>query len=96
VEFLRDRKRLRALARKEVVLSAGALNTPQLLMLSGIGPADHLRSLGIPVLADLPVGEGLQDHLSFFGGVTFLVNDTVTVIESRSVRNMSAVVSFRG
>lgn len=50
-------------ARREVVLCGGAINSPQLLMLSGIGPADHLRSLGIPVLADLPgVGQNLQDH----------------------------------
>ena len=46
----------------EVVLAAGAVHSPQLLMLSGIGPGAHLRQLGIEVLADLPVGEGLQDH----------------------------------
>jgi choline dehydrogenase len=45
------------------VLSGGAINSPQLLMLSGIGPADHLRSVGVDVVHDLPgVGEGLQDH----------------------------------
>ncbi|KAI0687739.1 GMC oxidoreductase [Cytidiella melzeri] len=50
-------------ARKEVVLSAGAVHTPHILMLSGVGPADHLQSVGIPVLADLPgVGSGLKDH----------------------------------
>jgi choline dehydrogenase len=49
-------------ARRGVVLAAGALRTPQLLMLSGIGPAGHLSEHGIPVLADLPVGSNLQDH----------------------------------
>lgn len=46
----------------EVVLAAGAVHSPQLLMLSGIGPAAHLREHGIDVAADLPVGENLQDH----------------------------------
>ncbi|TIC85879.1 choline dehydrogenase [Nocardioides sp. GY 10113] len=50
-------------AGKEVILSAGFINSPQLLMVSGVGPADHLASLGIDVLADLPVGENLHDHL---------------------------------
>ncbi|KAI9553252.1 hypothetical protein GHT06_021148 [Daphnia sinensis] len=47
---------------KEIVVSAGAINSPQLLMLSGIGPAAHLNSFGIPVIVDLPVGDNLQDH----------------------------------
>jgi choline dehydrogenase len=51
-------------ARREVILSGGAINSPQLLMLSGIGPAAELRRLGIEVRADLPgVGANLQDHL---------------------------------
>jgi choline dehydrogenase len=52
-----------ARATREVVLSGGAINTPQLLMLSGIGPAQHLREVGVDVVHDLPgVGSGLQDH----------------------------------
>ena len=51
-------------ASREVLLSGGAINSPQLLMLSGIGPAQQLRDLGIDVVADAPqVGENLQDHL---------------------------------
>ncbi|KUR81069.1 GMC family oxidoreductase [Novosphingobium sp. Fuku2-ISO-50] len=54
-----------ARALHEVILSAGAINTPQLLMVSGVGPADHLADHAITVVADLPgVGQGLQDHLA--------------------------------
>lgn len=52
-----------ARAKKEVVISAGSVNTPQLLMLSGIGPRNHLERFGIPTVADLPVGQNLQDHV---------------------------------
>ena len=53
-----------ALARREVILAGGAVNTPQLLMLSGIGPAAHLAEHGIPIVVDSPdVGSNLQDHL---------------------------------
>ncbi|GAA4549893.1 GMC family oxidoreductase [Pseudonocardia xishanensis] len=55
---------------REVILCPGALETPRLLMLAGIGPADHLRDLGIGVRADLPVGERLADH-PLVTGMTF-------------------------
>ncbi len=54
----------RAQASREVILAGGAFNTPHLLMLSGIGPAAHLRDMGIEPVADLPVGKNLQDHLA--------------------------------
>jgi choline dehydrogenase len=50
-------------AEREVVLAAGAYGSPHLLLLSGVGPADELASFGISVVADLPVGRGLQDHM---------------------------------
>jgi len=50
-------------ARREVILAAGAVNSPQLLQLSGLGPANLLRANGVQVRADLPVGRHLQDHL---------------------------------
>jgi 4-pyridoxate dehydrogenase len=64
VEFVKDTLLERVTAEREVILAAGTFSTPQLLMLSGIGPAAHLGEIGIPVLADLPVGKNLQDHLA--------------------------------
>jgi len=61
---------VRAEAASEVIISAGTFNTPQLLMLSGVGPAAHLREHGINVIADLPVGKNLQDHLGSYMGYT--------------------------
>ncbi|MCC6198418.1 MAG: GMC family oxidoreductase N-terminal domain-containing protein, partial [Burkholderiales bacterium] len=64
VEFRQGGQTRRANARREVILAAGALQSPQLLQLSGIGPGALLQRFGIPVLHDLPgVGENLQDHL---------------------------------
>jgi choline dehydrogenase len=66
VEYLQHGERHKARARREIVLSAGAVNSPQLLQLSGIGPAGLLRSLGIKVVCDAPaVGRNLQDHLCY-------------------------------
>jgi choline dehydrogenase len=63
VVYRRSGKSHTVRARREIVLSTGAFGSPQLLMLSGIGPADHLRSLGIDVVLDAPgVGSNLQDH----------------------------------
>ena len=54
-------------ALKEVIVAASAINSPKLLMLSGIGPAQHLKEMGIPVVADRPgVGQNLQDHLELY------------------------------
>lgn len=64
-------------AKKEIIVSAGSVNSPQLLMLSGVGPSAHLNSLGIPVIADLPVGNNLQDHIAL-GGMVFTVNKVIT------------------
>jgi choline dehydrogenase len=63
VEHLRGGQLSRARANREVILSAGAYNSPQLLMLSGIGPADHLAAVGVKPIHDLPgVGENLSEH----------------------------------
>jgi choline dehydrogenase len=64
VRYLQAGAMNEARANREVILAGGAINSPQLLLLSGIGPADKLRKLGIEVIADVPaVGANLQDHL---------------------------------
>lgn len=82
VELLRNGKWQKVYARREVIMSAGALNTPQIMMLSGIGPAKHLAEHHIPVVADLPVGDNLQDHVGL-GGLTFVINKPLTVTKRR-------------
>jgi choline dehydrogenase len=67
IEFSQHGRIHRYRAEREVILSGGAINSPQLLMLSGIGPADHLKEIGVPVVHDLPgVGQNLQEHLEMY------------------------------
>ncbi len=66
VEYVKDGRLLRVGAAREVIVSGGAFSTPQILMLSGIGPAAHLREVGIEPIIDLPVGHNLADHLAVF------------------------------
>ena len=71
VEYVRDGAVETVLATKEVILSAGVVGSPRVLLASGIGPADELRALGIPVVLDLPgVGRNLQDHV-LTGGINY-------------------------
>ncbi|MDQ7746655.1 choline dehydrogenase [Hydrogenophaga pseudoflava] len=77
-------------ARREVLLSAGAIQSPQLLQLSGVGPADLLRSLGIPVVADRRgVGENLQDHLETY--VQYACKEPITLYAATKPLAMGAI-----
>jgi choline dehydrogenase len=65
VEYMHDGKLRKAYTKSEVIICAGTIESPKILMLSGIGPADHLRSFKIKVIEDLPgVGQNLQDHVA--------------------------------
>jgi choline dehydrogenase len=78
----------------EVLLCGGAVNSPQVLMLSGIGPADHLQEHGIPVLADLPgVGKNLQDHLIIAVGYTS--KQAVSLIKAESFASLMRYLLFK-
>ncbi|KAG8222607.1 hypothetical protein J437_LFUL002600 [Ladona fulva] len=79
VEFHKEGWDFKVAATREVILSAGAIQSPQLLMLSGIGPGKHLKDLGIPVLADLPVGKNMQDHAAL-GGISYLIDEPLAFL----------------
>jgi choline dehydrogenase len=88
VEYERDGKRTVARAEREVVLSAGAYGSPQLLMLSGVGPAAHLREVGIEPLVDSPnVGSHLQEHP--FGFCNWRSKDPLTLDDATNPRYLA-------
>lgn len=84
VRFQRNFKSHLVKAKNEVLVSAGAINSPKLLLLSGVGPKDDLEKLKIPVIADLPVGQNLQDHISP-GGIHFTMQPGSGILDSRQL-----------
>lgn len=93
VQFQRSGRIYEIKATKEVILSAGPIESPHLLMLSGIGPRQHLQSFGIPVIQDLRVGESLYDHICF-PGLAFTLNTTkLTIVEKREA-TVQNIVKF--
>lgn len=94
VAYVRDGKPEEARASREVILCGGAVNSPQLLMLSGIGLAEQLRAHGIRVVADLPgVGENLQDHL--FLPVAYVCKQPITLDKAETLANALKYALFR-
>ena len=88
VAYLHGQEERVAYADAEVVLAGGAVNSPQLLMLSGIGPADHLTGLGIDVVAHLPgVGENLHDHPA--APLVWHTRDTTDLAEHNNLVNFA-------
>jgi len=84
----------RAMAAREVILSGGAINSPQLLQISGIGPAEHLKSIGVEVLVDAPgVGHNLTDH--YASRLSHRVNKLISINQlSRGPRRAWEVMRF--
>ncbi|XP_022815022.1 glucose dehydrogenase [FAD, quinone]-like [Spodoptera litura] len=93
VEYVKDGVKRIVRCRREIILSAGPIASPQLLMLSGIGPAEHLKSLGIPVLVNLQVGRVLYDHIAF-PGVIFKLNTTNASLLEPKVATFSNLIQW--
>ncbi len=92
VEYRHGGRLQRATATREVIVCAGAIQSPQLLMLSGIGPAEELRELALPVVHDLSgVGRGLQDHVAI--AVKYTVTQPITLLRYRSPWRLALALS---
>ncbi|CAC5373489.1 unnamed protein product [Mytilus coruscus] len=96
IEMITNGQHMTLLARKEVILSASAVNSPQLLMLSGIGPREHLEEHKIEIQADLPAGEKMEDHLIFFMKYNTKEDLNVSVKSTQSWWNMLQYYLTRG
>jgi len=94
VEYILNGRAENVEASKEVILSGGAINSPQLLMLSGIGDAERLKQAGISTVLDLPgVGENLQDHL--FVAVAYSCTQPVSLANAETLRNLANYLLFK-
>jgi choline dehydrogenase len=101
VEYERRGQIKKAFAKREVVISTGAYNSPQILQLSGVGPADHLSELGVKIVADREgVGKNLQDHfnapLMFELNENFTVNDVLNRWSSKVSHGLRYLFQRRG
>ncbi|ODM98588.1 Glucose dehydrogenase [FAD, quinone] [Orchesella cincta] len=92
ISYLRHGVKGYASASKEIIVSGGTINSPQILMLSGIGPKEHLQQVGVQPLVDLPVGSTLQDHVSTAIG-PFIMNKSESLILHRDV-DFNALVNY--
>jgi choline dehydrogenase len=94
ISYVKDGARQEARAESEVILSGGSINSPQLLLLSGVGPADELRRAGVAPVHDLPgVGKNLQDHLMV--SVGSLCTKPVSLESAESLANFLRYIFFK-
>jgi choline dehydrogenase len=94
VSFQQERNSTQERAEREIILCAGAIGSPQLLMLAGIGPADHLKSLDIPVTCNLPgVGSNLQDHPAV--ALAYECTEPVSLASAESLANLLRYIAFK-
>ncbi|KAK3580270.1 hypothetical protein CHS0354_023507 [Potamilus streckersoni] len=92
VEYLRNGRKQTVGATREVILSAGPVESPHILILSGIGPRLHLQHFKIPIHADLPVGENLQDHMIF--SLRIAANQSTSITADKAFSLLSQMKYF--
>ena len=94
VEYRRDGASVQVHAAREVVLCAGVINSPQLLLLSGIGPGDELTAMGVPVVRDLPgVGRNLQDHVGV--ALATRITEPISLMQAESLASIARYAVLR-
>lgn len=93
VEFVSGGNTRKVFASREVIVSAGAINSPKLLMLSGIGPKKELKRLRIPMLANLRVGYNLMDHITI-GGLIFMIDKPYSLTTLKIINNRTALIDY--
>ena len=100
VEYLKSGKTHKFYASREVILSAGSINSPQLLQLSGVGPKNILEQASVPIVHDSPaVGENLQDHLGvsyFYKSKVPTLNDQLRPVLGKIYQGLRYIFSRRG
>lgn len=95
VSYMQDGKQRLMYANKEIILCAGAFHSPQLLMVSGVGPKDQLSQFGIPLVHDLPgVGQNLQDHPDFIFGYSAKSLDLIGVSLGGAVKLAGEIIKY--
>lgn len=93
VEFVNEGNTKQIFAKREVIVSAGAINSPKLLMLSGIGPKKELNRLNIPMIANLKVGYNLMDHITI-GGLIFTIEKPYSIKTQKIINNRTALIDY--